>query len=102
MPALHPALNPLRWKKSFLISIMGLFLVVWFGFLDTYSIYTRFQLERERRDLIRQTELLVEQTAELKLRIQALENNPALLERIAREEYGMRRPGETIYRIRQR
>ena len=81
---------------------MGVFLVVWFGFLDTYSLYTRFQLERDKRDLVRQTELLVEQTAELKIRIQALENNPALLERIAREEYGMRRPGETVYRIRQR
>ena len=100
MVKLNPIWNPLRWKKSFLISIMALFLVVWFGFFDTYSIWTRFQLEREKRDLIRKTEMLVMETAEIKKRIEAFENDPALLERIAREEYGMRRPGETVYRIR--
>ncbi len=33
--------NPLRWRRPFLLSILLLMLVVWFGFIDTYSIRTR-------------------------------------------------------------
>ena len=40
-----------------------------------------------------------QRTAELEQKIRELENNPDLLEKIAREEYGMRKPGETVYRI---
>lgn len=100
LPKLNPVLNPLRWKKSALLSVLVLFLVLWFGFFDTYSLWSRFQLEKEKRDLINRTELLVHQTEQLRLKIESLQNDPALLERIAREEYGMRRPGETVYRIR--
>lgn len=100
LPKLNPVLNPLRWKKSALFSVLVLFLVLWFGFFDTYSLWSRFQLEKEKRDLINRTELLVHQTEQLRLKIESLQNDPALLERIAREEYGMRRPGETVYRIR--
>lgn len=101
MLKMNPVWNPLRWKKSFLIALLAFFLVIWFGFFDTYSVWTRIQLEREKRSLLQKTEQLVHDTALLRERIEALENNPALLERIAREEYGMRKPGETIYRIRE-
>lgn len=101
MLELNPLLNPLRWKRSFLLSVLALFLVIWFGFFDTYSLWTRFQLERDKRDLVRRSEQLVSETEILKKRIEALRNDPALLERIAREAYGMRRPGETVYRIRE-
>lgn len=95
-----PLLNPLRWKKSALLTALLLFFVIWFGFLDTYSLWTRFQLEREKRDLMFRTEQLVQDTEALRKKIEALRNDPTLLEKIAREEYGMRRPGETVYRIR--
>ena len=39
-------------------------------------------------------------TAELEAKIEALENNPELLEKIAREDYGMRKPDETVYIIK--
>lgn len=100
LPKLNPVLNPLRWKKSALLSVLVLFLVLWFGFFDTYSLWSRFQLEKEKRDLVNRTELLVHQTEQLRMKIESLQNDPAILERIAREEYGMRRPGETVYRIR--
>ena len=32
--------------------------------------------------------------------IQKLENNPDLIEKIAREEYGMKKPGEKVYKIK--
>ncbi|MCH8569202.1 MAG: septum formation initiator family protein [Balneolales bacterium] len=95
-------LNPLRWKKSFLISILAGFLIIWFGFLDNYSIYTRYQLSKEKAELKQQIELLQRETESLETRIQALQTDSSYLERIAREDYGMRKPGETIYQIKRR
>jgi cell division protein FtsB len=92
-------LNPLRWKKSFLLTVLIGFLVVWFGFLDTYSVYTRFSLEREKRHYIERTHQLKQDTEELNRKIELLKNDPAYLEKIAREEYGMRKPNEKVYRI---
>lgn len=93
-------INPLRWKRSYLISTLVGFVVVWFLFFDTYSLLTKVQLELKKKDLIEQTELYREKTVELEEKIEDLQNNPDLLEKIAREDYGMRKPDETVYRIK--
>lgn len=93
-------LNPLHWKRTFLMWVLGGFVALWIGFLDTYSLWARYSLSRERADLIRRTEELTLRTEELSRKITELQRDPALLERIAREDYGMRRPGETVYRFR--
>ena len=95
-------LNPFRWKKTYLMGLLAVFLMVWFGFLDTYSLYTRYQLNKEKTDLIRNTEVLRSESIILEAKIEAIETNPLLLEKIAREEYGMRKPGETVYRVREK
>ncbi len=95
-------LNPLRWKKSFLIGLLAGFLVLWFGFLDTYSVYTRFQLNKEKSELKQEIELLMQETRVLESQIKELETNSFQFERIAREEYGMKKPGEVIYEIKDR
>jgi cell division protein FtsB len=92
-------LNPLRWRKSFLIAVLVSFGILWFGFLDTYSIYTRYKLHAEREQLQHKIEQLKVETAQLQSKIDELKANPDLLEKIAREQYGMRRDGEKIYRI---
>lgn len=94
-------LNPLRWRRTFLFSILLLMLVVWFGFFDTYSIKTRVQLINEKKELAREVEQLQAETEEYRNKLDSLESNPLLLERLAREEYGMRKPGETVYRIQE-
>lgn len=93
-------LNPLRWKRSVLIATLIGFLAIWFLFIDTYSLTTRVQFEMRKGELSEKTEQLHEQTEELREKIGNLESNPDLLEKIAREEYGMRKPGETVYRIK--
>jgi cell division protein FtsB len=93
------AFNPLHWKRSFLIGMLVAFILLWIGFLDTYSIWARVRLSSERADMISRTEQLIKESDELDKKIKALQADPSLLERIAREEYGMRRPGETVYRI---
>lgn len=93
-------LNPLYWKKSFLISLLIGSFVLWFTFFDTYSLMTRYQLHSKKSDLIERTKELNQKTSELQQKIEELKNNPDLLEKIAREEYGMRKPGEIVYRVK--
>lgn len=92
--------NPLRWRKSFLALILGGFVFIWFAFIDTYSLWTRYQLSQRKDDLKHKTEELEAETARLKQQIKDLKSDPALLERIAREEYGMKKEGETVYKVK--
>ena len=92
--------NPLRWNKSFLALLLGAFILVWFSFIDVYSVQTRWELNDRKQELELRTEELAEKSEELKQKMDLLENDPALLEKIAREEYGMRKPGETVYKIK--
>lgn len=94
-------LNPLRWRKSFLILLLGGFVFIWFMFIDTYSIWTRVELMQRKSELKAKTEKLEAETKILKQKIEDLKNDPALLERIAREEYGMKKEGETVYKIKE-
>lgn len=95
-------LNPLRWRKSVLICLLVAFLIVWFGFLDTYSVWTRYQLSHKKTELIQETAHIKEKTKMLDQKIDDLKNNPELVEKIAREEYGMRKKGDTVYRVESR
>lgn len=93
-------LNPLRWKKSVLVMLLTAFVIVWFAFIDSYSLKTRWDLSSQKKELRERTEELNTQSEELKTKIENLNNDPALLEKIAREEYGMRKPGETVYKVK--
>ncbi len=95
------SLNPLRWSKSFLMIVLGGFVLIWFTFIDTYSVWTRFQLNQRYDNLKEKTEQLEANTEQLKQKIDNLSNDPELLERIAREEYGMKKEGEKIYKIKE-
>lgn len=94
--------NPLRWNRSFLMSVLVAFLLLWIGFLDNYSLWNRYQLNREKADLEQKIEQLRQETNELEQVIESLRSDPAYLEKIAREEYGMRKEGETVYQIREK
>ncbi len=93
-------LNPLRWKKSVLFSLLVAFVLVWFTFIDVYSLKTRWELNQRKNELLQRTEDLHVKSDVLKVKVESLENDPALLEKIAREQYGMRKPGETVYKIK--
>lgn len=93
-------LNPLRWNKPFLLTLLAAFLLIWFTFIDVYSIKTRWDLSERNKDLKERTEELNKRSEQLKEKTELLENDPALLEKIAREEYSMRKPGETVYKIK--
>jgi len=92
--------NPIHWKKSVLIVLLSTFVLIWFGFVDSYSLFTRVELKNKEADLKAKIEELNTSTEVLSAKIDNLHQDAKLLEKIAREEYGMRKPGETVYKIR--
>lgn len=88
--------QPLRW---WIIGGVVCALLVWIAFFDSHSLLRRFQWHQEH-------EQLTEENRELRLKVEQLREqldrplSDSMVERIAREEYGMKRPGETVYRLK--
>ncbi len=77
---------------------LGLLLLVWLAFLDSHSLYRRIRWSYEAARMRAQNELLRARIDSLRQQL-AHGVSDEMVERIAREQYGMRRPGETIYRV---
>jgi cell division protein FtsB len=83
-----------RWG----IGVLAAGVLVWVLFFDSHSLWQRYQWHQE-------LEATAQENAELQKEIERLRTKldrpltDSLVERIAREEYGMKKPGETIYRI---
>ena len=76
----------------------ALLLAIWIGFFDSHSLQKRIVWASE-------LEALEEENVQLRARIQELEASLEAgvtdedIARIARENFGMQRPGETVYRV---
>lgn len=86
-----------RLTRLLLIGLMFAGLL-WFTWFDSYSLIRRAKWQREYEELVEENMQLRSEIAELQ---SMLENPPSdeTIEKIAREQYGMRRDGETVYRI---
>jgi cell division protein FtsB len=73
-------------------------LLVWLAFFDSHSLVKRFTWRQEAA-------VLAQENEELRLKIAELERqlntnlSDEVIEQLARERYGMRRDGETVYKI---
>ena len=73
-------------------------LLVWVTFLDSHSLVGRLQMHHELTRLERENAALQTRIVELERAVEAAPLDDTI-ERIAREDYGMRRPGERVYRV---
>lgn len=84
------------WRWGTAAVLVGLLL--WVTFFDSHSLLQRYRWHQER-------EALASENQELRTAIQDLQQRidrplpDSAVERIAREEYGMKRPDEQVYRI---
>lgn len=87
-----------RWR---LLIAALLLLGGWLLFFDSHSVVKRYRWHQE-------LEHLEQENADLRRQIEELDHtlkeglSEEDIERIAREQYGMRRPGETVYRVKPR
>ena len=86
-----------RLTRLLLIGLMFAGLL-WFTWFDSYSLVRRSKWQRDYEQLVEENMQLRSEIADLQ---SLLENPPSdeTIEKIAREQYGMRRDGETVYRI---
>ncbi|OZC02673.1 FtsB family cell division protein [Rubricoccus marinus] len=71
---------------------------LWVAFLDSHSLVRRALYARDLGRIEAENESLRQENAELQAAIDA-DLDDATVEKVAREQYGMRRPGETVYRV---
>jgi len=86
-------------SKRFLIALIILLPTLTFVTFSNKGIIQRIRLETEKRkwqEKIREAQL---EEKRLQEEIKALENDLGIIEKIARERYGMVRQGETVYRV---
>ena len=83
-------------RKIILPTLLGL--AAYYAFFG--GEYSLLELRHARAEIQAQEEelsVLREEVVYLRARADSLENDPATLERLARERYGMIRPGEVLY-----
>jgi cell division protein FtsB len=87
----------LRWLAAGLATL----LLIWITFFDSHSLLRRYQWHQELERLTKENQRLREDIRRLESQIdQPLSDET--VEEIAREEYGMKRPGETVYRMEEK
>jgi cell division protein FtsB len=89
--------TPSRLRWGLLAVLLGIYLINFFG--GDHGVFHRLGLERELDTITSDNARLRLQKERLLHEVQAKENDPLSLERLAREKYWMAAPGEQIYRF---
>lgn len=82
--------------------VAGLTLLVLHDIFGTHGVLAMRRSQNEATDIQRETNQLNEENQKLQDRVKALRSDPAEIERVAREDMGLARPGEYIFRIQPR
>ncbi len=72
---------------------------LWLGVEFIGTSHAHSAAKAEFQDVTGQLSVVNQQIKDVKQKINALENNPLAIERIAREQYGWCRKGEEIYQF---
>jgi cell division protein FtsB len=74
-------------------------ILVWIAFFDSHSLLRRYRWHQQHDQLARENQQLRQEIERLRRQLDRPLTD-SLVERIAREEYGMKRPNETVYRLK--
>ncbi len=86
------------WKKKIILFIIILIIIL-FALFSNYGIIKRYTITSNYNKLIETIKDHKDQIDSLNKRLRILENDNLELERIAREKYGLIKPGENIIYI---
>ena len=76
-----------------------MFFIVWMLFFDQRDYFQQRERQAELNKLEAKKRYYVEEIEKTRKQLQDLQNNPAALEKFARERYLMKREGEDIFII---
>jgi len=79
--------------------LAGLFFIVWMLFFDQRDYFQQKERMAELQKLEAKKKYYEEQIGKAKKELADLQNDPAALEKFARERYLMKRDGEDVYII---
>lgn len=87
-------------KAATLVSVVGLVALVVGSLFGDHGVLRLVEHRDEVRRLAAEVEALRAENGRLAVEIQALREDPRAVEKIAREELGLVRPGETLFLVR--
>lgn len=82
-------------RYKYLVAVVVFLLII--GVLDENSLYTRYQRRVEIGNLKQEIQKYQSQYEAETAQLQALQNDPSAVERMARERYFMKRPDEDVF-----
>lgn len=86
---------PAWLRNKFFIAFAAF--VVWMLFFDERDVFTMRHHRQELRELQKSKEYYTDQINKEKTELEKLKNNPATLEKYAREKYYMKRDDEDLF-----
>ena len=93
-------------KLSFFLKIAGnkyllsaIIFIVWIAFFDRNDLFTQWDRKQELKKLETSTTFYEKEIITTKKDLTELTNNPATLEKFAREKFYLKRPNEEIFLI---
>jgi cell division protein FtsB len=79
--------------------VAGLTLLVLQDVFGTHGVLAMRRSQEQAADIQKEIDQLNQENQKLQDRVRSLKSDPAAIERIAREEIGLARPGEYIFKI---
>lgn len=98
----NEAANKKKSKKSILIAGIVLVIISTFVLFSNYGLVNRLRLEQRKAELNEEITLRKKSQDSLQKAIERLENDSLEIERLAREKYGMKKPGEKVFIIKEK
>ncbi len=89
-----------RYFGKSVIFFASTLLLVWLTFFDSHSLQKRWQWHQESERLMERNQELEQSIQDLHRQLNA-ELPDEVIEQLARERYGMRKEGETVYHVEQ-
>jgi cell division protein DivIC len=92
-----PRIPPFLYNK-YLLTTIGF--IVWMLFFDRNDVFTQRERRNELKALEQSKTYFTEQIAAERKFSEELKQNPAAIEKFAREQYKMKRDGEDLFLIK--
>lgn len=86
-------------RNTIWLLVAGLVLLVLQDVLGTHGVLAMRHSVKQSADIQKQIQQLNEENQKLQNRVHSLKTDPSAIERIAREDMGLARPGEYIFKI---